>query len=57
MIPFHAKNLARGKVLLDISYEDDAGKRYTLQKIYGIEVQEIPLFWRFIFWLESFFSN
>ncbi|MBI4153749.1 transglutaminase domain-containing protein [Candidatus Woesearchaeota archaeon] len=57
LIPFHAKNLARGKVLLDISYEDDAGKRYTLQKIYGIEVQEIPLFWRFIFWLESFFSN
>ncbi|MFH1637535.1 MAG: transglutaminase-like domain-containing protein [Candidatus Woesearchaeota archaeon] len=55
LIPFDPKKVIRKNADVVVSYKDSAGKPYEIKKEYQITVNDIPLFFRFLLWIESLF--
>lgn len=53
-VPFNSREFMRGKVDIAMTYHDAAGKEYSKDFSYGIEVTGKPWHIRFLLWIEGF---
>jgi transglutaminase-like putative cysteine protease len=56
-VPASGKNFPYGKIILDISYSDELGKVYQMNNVHDLEITDIPIYYRIIYWLLSIFSG